>query len=106
LCTRTLDFVSTRGSETSASSKLSGGNGRKWHCSEAMAWPTVISRPGSRRSRSVMQHPSRYSLAASQEETDGTGVSHCRRKRPFSPSTPPFSWLPSMPGVVKEASNR
>ena len=36
----------------------------------------------------------------------GTGTRWLRRNRPTSPSTPPFSCAPSIPGVVKIESNR
>ena len=35
----------------------------------------------------------------------GIGASPVRRNRPTSPSTPPFSWAPSIPGWQKKESN-
>ena len=42
------------------------------------------------------------SLSSATEETLGTGTRWLRRNRPMSPSTPPFSWAPSMPGFAEE----
>ena len=36
----------------------------------------------------------------------GDGDEGLRRKRPTSPSTPPFSWAPWIPGVVNSEQNR
>jgi hypothetical protein len=37
-------------------------------------------------------------LSSANDDTLGTGTMWRRRKRPASPSTPPFSWAPSLPG--------
>ena len=39
-------------------------------------------------------------FSSARSATRGTGTRWLRRKRPTSPSTPPFSCAPSMPGVV------
>ena len=60
----------------------------------------VIIRPSSRMSAAAI---SWFSVAS--DVTTGTGTRWRRRNRPISPSTPPFSCAPSLPGTQKNESN-
>ena len=58
-----------------------------------------------RRWRSRASQPWIFSLSSSRVFTSGMGVSQVRRNWPTSPSTPPFSWAPSMPGWQKRVES-
>ncbi len=65
---------------------------------ERPVWPTLLARLPIRRASSASSAASSSALSSSIESTTGIGTQWLRRNRPPSPSTPPFSWLPSWPG--------
>jgi hypothetical protein len=58
------------------------------------------------RALSAASAPAITSWSAANDATFGIGVKCVRRNRPISPSTPPFSCAPSLPGMQKNDSNR
>ena len=82
----------------SPTSKGSAGSGRRWGCSRAKCSATVIRRASMRRMSSRRSPSATSSFSSAREETLGMGTMWRRRNRPISPSTPPFSWAPSLPG--------
>src|SRR6476660_9447512 len=99
-------YRSTRGAIVSAVSNGSAGSGRSSVFSNAQSWPTLVTRLLMRRASSASSAASNSALSSSIESTTGMGTQWLRRNRPPSPSTPPFSWLPSCPGWQYQASNR
>lgn len=102
--TITCAYLSTRGVRVSAVSNGSPGSGRSSPRSNAQLCPTVIVRLPIRRRSSASSAASSSALSSSMESTTGIGTQWLRRNRPPSPSTPPFSWLPSCPGMQYQAS--
>ena len=83
-------------------SNASGGSPRSSGASASNAAPTVTGRPVITRSSSATSPAAIRSLSSAREATLGTGTRWRRRNRPISPSTPPFSCAPSMPGAAEE----
>jgi hypothetical protein len=83
-----------------------GGQRPKSSTSAPSASPTVSRRPRIVRLRSAMHAAAKMSLSSASEATSGSGTTCERRKRPTSPSTPPFSWAPSLPVRVNSEENR
>ena len=102
--TQTLALASTRHDKRAATSKTSWGSGRSSGSSLAAAAPTVSARALILRASSRTSAAARATLSAASDPTCGTGVRWRRRNRPISPSTPPFSCAPSMPGMQKNES--
>ena len=94
--TITCAYRSTRGVRVSAVSNGSSGSGRSSVFSNAQSAPTLFARLPIRRAV-VGVVPALEQLVefSSIESTTGIGTQWVRRNRPPSPSTPPFSWLPS-----------
>ena len=74
-------------------------------CSAANAAATITGRPVITRPSSTMSAALISWFSAASDATAGTGTRWRRRNRPISPSTPPFSCAPSLPGMQKKESN-
>ena len=92
-----IDFWLTRCVLCSHVGNGEAGSGLSTSISCESLAPTVSDRPVIVRSRSRMQHANSRSLSSARSATSGTGTKWFRRNLPTSPSTPPFSWAPSMP---------
>jgi hypothetical protein len=89
-----------------AASNGTAGSGRSTPSSRSSASPTVSRRPAIVRGRSLIDAAASRSLSSAGERSAGTGTRWLRRKRPTSPSTPPFSCAPSLPRRVNSEVNR
>ena len=87
-----------------AASNGSSGSGRRKRRSPSNASPTVSRRPSTWRPSSSASAARNNASSSLMSATSGTGTRCRRRKRPTSPSTPPFSWAPCSPGAQKKAS--
>ena len=67
----------------------------------ANAAPIVTGRPVMTRPSSVASAAAINSFSSSRQATSGIGTRWRRRNRPISPSTPPFSGAPVLPGMQK-----
>ena len=94
-----------RACSSRAGSNISAGSGISAGCSAANAAATVTGRPVITRPSSRMPAAAIRWFSAASDATAGTGTRCRRRNRPTSPSTPPFSWAPSLPGMQKNESN-
>ena len=90
--------LSTRGCSVRPGSNRSYGSGDSSACSTAKSWPTVRIRDAIRRLSSAASQARILALSSARESTTGMGVKCVRRNRPTSPSTPPFSCAPVIPG--------
>ena len=87
-----------------AASKGSAGSGPSVGRSASAICLTVASRPAMWRASSERSAASSSAFSSARLCTRGTGTRWRRRKRPTSPSTPPFSCAPAMPGSQKKLS--
>ncbi|KFU75344.1 hypothetical protein BB31_42050 [Amycolatopsis lurida NRRL 2430] len=79
-------------------SNRSVGSGLSCGCSNSKCSPMVWLRDPIRRDRSSASPSSTMALSSASESTSGRGTRWMRRNQPIWPSTPPFSWAPSIPG--------
>jgi hypothetical protein len=80
-------------------SNVSTGNGFNDGRSTANSSPIVRRRVPIRQASSARSHSSISMFKCASESISGTGTKWLRRNQPIWPSTPPFSWAPSIPGV-------
>src|SRR5919108_3656637 len=91
-----------RAARMRAASNGSAGRGNRWGCSAAKSSPTVLVRWPIRRASSAASAACKCWLSSPIVATTGMGTRCRRRKRPPSPSTPPFSWAPLLAGQAEE----